>query len=172
MDPLRELSKPKTVSKLRYVTTIIWGAIGTALFTIFLLIEINRSESDISCDAELNDKDEKKHVLKECFDEYQKKYTRFPMYGFVLINFFVIIIVTIIYSQFVNSKVNALETPQQPDVEGQQGNLVRKGLFTAYCCQLAAIIALAILSIILLQTQVFRPSINFPSNFISTFLNF
>lgn len=166
MDPLKELLKPKTVSKLRYVTIIFWNTIGTALFSIFFFIENNKSKSDIRCDAEFKDKDEKEHVLEECFDEYQKKYTRFPVYGFVLINFFVIAIVPIIYSQFVKSKVNALETPQQPDVEGQQGNLVRKSLFIAYCCQLAAIIALAILSIILLQTQVFRPSINFPSNFI------
>ena len=163
MDSLKELLKRKTLSTFRYATAIIWNTIGGALFSIFLLIENGKSKSDISCDAEFNDKDE---VLKECFDEYEKKYTRFPVYGFVLINFFVIAIVPAIYSHFVKSKVNALETPQQPDVEGQQGNLVRKGLFTAYCCQLAAIIALAILFIILLQTQVFRPSVNFPSNFI------
>ena len=163
MDSLKELLKRKTLSTFRYATAIIWNTIGGALFSIFLLIENGKSKSDISCDAEFNDKDE---VLKECFDEYEKKYTRFPVYGFVLINFFVVAIVPAIYSHFVKSKVNALETPQQPDVEGQQGNLVRKGLFTAYCCQLAAIIALAILFIILLQTQVFRPSVNFPSNFI------
>lgn len=165
LDSLKELVIPKTVSKLRYVTSFIWILIGAALSAIFAFIEINKSKFDIRCDAGFNDKDEKEHVQVECFDEYQKKYTRFPVYGFVLINFFVIAIVPIIYSQSVKSKVNALET-QQPDFEGQQRNCaVRNCLFTAYCCQLAAIIALAILSIILLQTQVFLPSINFPSNF-------
>lgn len=165
MDSLKELVIRKTFSQLRYVTTIIWIVTGGVLSAIFLYIENSKKVSDIRCDAEFNDKAKKDLVLGKCFDEYQREYNKFPVYGFVPINFVVIFIVSIIYSQSVKSKVNELET-REPDVEGQQGNLVRKGLFIAYCYQLAAIIILAILSIILLQTHVFRPSINFPTNFI------
>ncbi|PFX28814.1 hypothetical protein AWC38_SpisGene6446 [Stylophora pistillata] len=164
MDLLKELMIPKTLSKLRIVTGTIWIVIESILSAIFIYIETSESKSDIRCDEKFKEKAEKDLVLEKCWDEYRKEYSKFALYGFVLINFFVITMVSITYSQCVRSKVDELERqlPERQPLERHSG----RGLSTTYCCQLAAIIVLAILFIVFLQTQVFRLSLpNFSSNF-------
>ena len=112
MELLKDLAIKKTLSILRDVTGKIWILIGSTLFTIFLLIEIGKSASDIYCDAEFNDKDENL-INKKCYLEYKNKYSKLPVYGFVLINFFTLAIVPIIFSILLKLRVNKLETPNQ-----------------------------------------------------------
>ena len=82
----------------------------------------------------------------------------------MIVNFSVVAIVAVIYSKCIESTVDGLEA-RNADVEGliQQGNETSRGLFIAYCCQLAIRFALGIFFIVL-QTRVFYPS-KFPSSF-------
>ena len=162
MESLKDLAIKKTLSKLSVVIFTIWIVACVSLSGIFILIEINDSTSDIRCDAEFNDKDEKDLIREKCFDEYQKEYSKFPVFGFVLINCLIMAMVPIIYSLCLKSRVNELETSNQNVVGQLQQSRV---LFTAYCSQLAATIVLATVFIIVLQTRAFRASTNFPSNF-------
>ena len=169
MELLKDLAIKKTLSILRDVTGKIWILIGSTLFTIFLLIENGKSASDILCEGEFNDKDENL-ISKKCYFEYQKTYSKLPLYAFVLINFFTLAIGPIIYSILLQFRVNKLQTHNQ-NVEAQLQQNRRRGLFKAYCCQLAATIVLATVFIIVLQTRAFRASTNFPSNFNCTLSN-
>ena len=162
MELLKDLAIKKTLSKLSVVIFTIWIVACVSLSGIFISIEINDSTSDIRCDAEFNDKDEKDLIREKCFDEYQKEYSKFPVFGFVLINCLIMAMVPIIYSLCLKSRVNELETLNQNVVGQLQQSRV---LFTAYCSQLAATIVLATVFIIVLQTRAFRASTNFPSNF-------
>ena len=162
MESLKDLTIKKTLSKLSFGIFIIWIGACVVLSGIFILIEIADSTSDIGCDAEFNDKDEREHIREKCFYKYQEEYSKFPVYGFVLINGFILAIVPIIYSLCLKSRVDELETPNQ-NVEGQPQQ--SRVLFTAYCCQLAATIVLATVFIIVMQIHGFRASTNFPSNF-------
>ena len=162
MESLKDLAVKKTLSKLSFLKFLIWIVACVLQFTIFILIETADSKSDIRCDAEFKDKDEKDLIREKCFDKYQEEYNKFPVYGFVLINCFILAIVPIIYSLCLKSRVDGLETPNR-NVEGQLQQ--SRVLFTAYCCQLAATIVLATVFIIVLQIHGFRASTNFPSNF-------
>ena len=161
MESLKDLTVKKTLSILSFLIFILWIVVCVSLSGIFILIEINDSTSDIRCDAEF-DKDERDLILEKCFDEYQKEYSKFPVYGFVLINCLIMAMVPIIYSLCLKSRVNELETLNQNVVGPLQQSRV---LFTAYCSQLAATIVLATVFIIVLQIHGFRASTNFPSNF-------
>ena len=162
MDQLRDLARRKTLSGLSHFILTLWCIVGGFLFLIFLSVENMQSSSDISCDEKVNDNHES--IRKKCYDDYCKKYSIFPVYGFVLINFFFIALVPIIYSSVLKSRVNELENHNE-NVEEQLQQNQSRFLFTAYCCQLAATIVLATLSIIVLQTRVFNASTHFPSNF-------
>ena len=160
MDSLKESKKALNI--FSFIIFVTWIIACCILAGVFILIEIGESTSNIRCDAEFNDKDEKDLIRDKCFDEYQKEYNKLPVFGFVLINCFIMAMVPIIYSLCLKSRVNELETLNQNVVGQLQQSRV---LFTAYCCQLAATIVLATVFIIVLQTRAFRASTNFPSNF-------
>ena len=162
MDQLRELARRKTLSGLSHFILTLWCIVGGLLFLIFVSVENMPSSSDISCDEKVNDNHES--IRKKCYEDYRNKYSIFTVYGFVLINFIFIALVPIIYSRVLKSRVNELENHNE-NVEEQLQQNQSRFLFTAYCCQLAATIVLATLSIIVLQTRVFNASTHFPSNF-------
>ena len=162
MDQLRELARRKTLSGLSHFILTLWCIVGGLLFLIFVSVENMPSSSDISCDEKVNDNHES--IRKKCYEDYCNKYSIFTVYGFVLINFIFIALVPIIYSRVLKSRVNELENHNE-NVEEQLQQNQSRFLFTAYCCQLAATIVLATLSIIVLQTRVFNASTHFPSNF-------
>lgn len=167
MESLRNLLIPKTLSKLSFVAVTAWILIGVTLATIFAGIETSESNSHFRCNSrnrKLDEKADKDFIGEKCLGEYEKKYNKLPVYGFVIINFIVITIIPIAYSQCVKSRVHELET-RNADAEapGQQGSQTKKRLFIAYCFHLALELAFAILFIVL-QTKV-AYSGNFPSNF-------
>ena len=169
MEALKELMTPKTFNKFGFGVVVVWILFGAILLGIFAGLENSESRLDVYCDdAKTIDKE---LLERKCFDQYHKEYNKFniPVYGFVVVNFFVVAIVSVIYSQCVKSRVNQLEASNRrnaaADVQGQivNGNQSSRRLFLAYCSQLALRLGLGILFIVL-QTQVLYPS-NFPANF-------
>lgn len=164
MDSLKELLTPKTFNRLSFVTVICWIIFGVVLLGIFADIENGESRFDFRCDAKASDRD---LIQGKCFENYGKRYNKFslPLYGFVIINFSIIAIVCVLYSQTVKSRVSELKCTRNRDAEGQfqQGKPIRRWLFVVYCCQLLTRFVLAILFIVL-QTQLFYPR-NFPSSY-------
>ena len=163
MEALKELLTPKTFNKLSFVAIFVWIVLGVTLLGIFADMENSESRFDFRCDGKLSDKD---LIRGKCFERYEKQYNKFsiPVYGFVIVNFAVVVIVAVIYSKCIESTVDELEA-RNPDAEAliQQGNETSRRLFIAYCCQLAIRFLLGILFIVL-QTRVLYPS-KFPSNF-------
>ena len=159
MEYLKDLLTPKAFNKFSYVAVICWITYGVILLGIFAGLE---NSDSFRCEAKLEKMD---LVRAKCSDQYNKQYSKsgIPVYGFVIANFSLIVIVCVIYSRFVKSRVDEVEANRQrPDAEGQNRPKRRK-LFVAYFCQLATRFAIAIIFIVL-QTQVLYPD-NFPSDF-------
>ena len=145
---------PKAFNKLSFVAVIFWILLG--------IVADVESESKLDCVAE-SDKDD---IERKCFEQYETQFNKLsiPLYGFVIINVSVIVVVSVIYSQCIKSTVEELEDQnrQNADTEMGQENPTRRRLFIAYITQLAFRISLRILFIVL-QTQVILPN-NFACN--------
>ena len=156
MEGLKDLLAPKTLHWFSYVANVFWILLGIILSAIFLDIENSEPRFDFRCGSN----GDKELIRGKCYEQYDKQYNKFPVYGFVIINFLVTASVCGIYSQAVKSKVEELEdNPRNPDL----GQTSRKKLFKAYCLQLLARFVLGIFFLVL-QTKVLYP-FNFPSNF-------
>ena len=160
MEGLKDLLAPKTLHWFSYVANVFWILLGIILSAIFLDIENSEPRFDFRCGSN----GDKELIRGKCYEQYEKQYNKFPVYGFVIINFLVTASVCGIYSQAVKSKVEELENNARnadDDVEGQP--TPRKNLFKAYCLQLLVRFSLGI-SFVLLQTKLVYPP-SFPSNF-------
>ena len=162
MECFKELLTPKTFSKLSFVAVICWIPLGVILLGIFADMENSESRFDFSCDSAESNKD---LIEGKCFEQYEKRYNKLPVYGFVVVNFGLIALVAVIYSQIVKSRVDDLESAiADNESQLQQAHPTRRyGMFVAYCCQLAFRISFGIL-FMALQIQVIYPT-NFPSDF-------
>ena len=150
------------MSKLSLAAVTVWSGFEVVLFSIFAGIEGGES-SRFRCNIS-NTNDNADFIKEKCFGEYEQKYIKLPVCGLVIINFIVIAIIPVIYSQCVKSRIHELETRDADDAAtGQQGSQTTKRLFIRYCSHLALELALAIFFIVL-QTEIAYPS-NFPSNF-------
>ena len=157
MEGLKDLLAPKTLHWFSYVANVFWILLGIILSAIFLDIENSEPRFDFRCGSN----GDKELIRGKCYEQYEKQYNKFPVYGFVIINFLVTASVCGIYSQAVKSKVEELENNPRDDVEGQP--TPRKKLFKAYCLQLLGRFIVGII-FVLLQTKVLYP-LSFPSNF-------
>ncbi|XP_066019169.1 NACHT, LRR and PYD domains-containing protein 12-like [Pocillopora verrucosa] len=174
MDFLKESLAPRTFNKISYAVVLIWFVISVIFFGIFAEVENTESRYDFRCGGT---KSENIDLIRgECFEKYQKQYNKYgvPVYGFVIINFLLIGIVCVIYSQIVKNAVDHLssssrnsdpESGQSRDQENPTGQTTNCGhkLFIAYCCQLSTRLVLGVL-FILLQTQLLYP-LKFSSTF-------
>ena len=162
MESLRNLLITKTLSKLSLAAVTVWSGFEVLLFSIFAGIEGGES-SRFRCNIN-NTNDNTDFIKEKCFGEYEQKYIKLPVCGLVIINFIVIAIIPVIYSQCVKSRIHELETRDaDAAAPGQQGSQTTKRLFIRYCSHLALELALAIFFIVL-QTEIAYPG-NFPSNF-------
>ena len=164
MEGLKDLLAPKTLHWFSYVANVFWILLGIILSAVFLDIENSEPRFDFRCGST----GDKELIRGKCYEQYDKLYNKFPVYGFVIINFIVTASVCGIYSQAVKSRVEEFEPDKNLDkVERQtqprNNNLCGKKLFKAYCLQLLARFALGI-SFVLLQTKLLYP-LSFPSNF-------
>ena len=163
MEGLKDLLAPKTLHWFSYVANVFWILLGIILSAIFLDIENSEPRFDFRCGSN----GDKELIRGKCYEQYDKQYNKFPVYGFVIINFIVTASVCGIYSQAVKSRVEELERDRNQDVENRtqqrNNNLTERKLFKAYCLQLLARVVLGI-SFVLLQTKLLYP-LSFPSNF-------
>ena len=163
MEGLKDLLAPKTLHWFSYVANVFWILLGIILSAIFLDIENSEPRFDFRCGSN----GDKELIRGKCYEQYDKQYNKFPVYGFVIINFIVTASVCGIYSQAVKSRVEELERDKNQDVENRtqqrNNNLTERKLFKAYRLQLLARIVLGI-SFVLLQTKLLYP-LSFPSNF-------
>ena len=157
MEGLKDLLAPKTLHWFSYVANVFWILLGIILSPIFLDIE-NSEPTDFRCGSN----GDKEFIRGKCYEEYDKQYNKFPVYGFVIINFLVTASVCGIYSQAVKSRVEELERENNAD-DDVEGQTPRKKLFKAYCLQLLVRFVLGIF-FLLLQTKLLYP-LSFPSNF-------
>ena len=163
MESLKDLLAPKTLHWFSYVANVFWILLGIILSAIFLDIENSEPRFDFRCGSN----GDKELIRGKCYEQYDKQYNKFPVYGFVIINFIVTASVCGIYSQAVKSRVEELERDRSRDVENRtqqrNNNLIERKLFKAYRLQLLARVVLGISSV-LLQTKLLYP-LSFPSNF-------
>ena len=154
--------EPKTFNKVHYVAVGFWILISVIFFAIFVDMENSESRFDFRCGGA---KSENVDVVRgECYEKYMKQYNKFgfPMFGFVIINFFFLALVCAIYSQIVRSKVDQLSRGNRNGDQERQlrdqdtASLTGNKLFIAYCSQLSIRIVLGVIFIIL-QTQLFYP---------------
>ena len=169
VEKLLDYLAPKTFSKIPYVVAVIWILIGVIFLGIFADMEYNEPRFDFNCGGAKSENI--KAVQGKCYEKYVKQYNKFgfPVYGFVITNFVLIISVCVIYSLIVRRRVNRVSPSiRDGDSEGQsrdQENALSTGykLFIAYCCQLLTRLVLGVLFIIL-QTQLLYP-LKFSSKF-------
>ena len=169
MEKLLDYLEPKTFNKIPFGVVVIWSVIGVIFLGIFADMEYNEPRFDFNCAGAKSENI--KAVQGECYEKYAKQYNKFgfPVYGFVITNFVLIISVCVIYSLIVRPTVNRLSPSiREGDSEGQsrdQENALSTGykLFIAYCCQLSTRLVLGVVFIIL-QTQLLYP-LKFPSKF-------
>ena len=169
MEKVLEYLEPKTFNKVHYVALGFWILISIIFFAIFVDMENSESRFDFRCGGA---KSENVDVVRgECYEKYMKQYNKFgfPMFGFVIINFFFLALVCAIYSQIVRSKVDQLSRGNHNGDQERQllvqdtASSTGNKLFIAYCCQLSIRIVLGVIFIIL-QTQLFYP-LKFSSKF-------
>ena len=98
--------KPKTFGKIHYVTVVLWISIGFLFLAIFTVIEYLELRSDFRCGGAKSENIDL--VRRKCYEKYKEQYNRFdmPVYGFVIMNFVLIIIVCVTYSRQVRPTVN------------------------------------------------------------------
>ena len=159
MEGLKDLFARKTLHWFSYVANVCWILLGIILSAIFLDVEINEPRFDFRCGSN----GDKELIGGKCYEQYDKQYNKFPVYGFVIINFLVTASVCGIYSQAVKSRVEELENNPRNERDDVEEQTPQKKLFKAYCLQLLARFALGI-SFVLLQTELLYP-LSFPSNF-------
>ena len=151
---------PSTFNKLSLLTVKGWIGLGSILSAILPKMHDSEPSSDFRCDVkDINvDKD---FVRGKCFDQYQKQNNKLgvPLYAFIMVNVWVLPVVSVIYSQWVKSTVTELERRHQ-DAERRRS----RRLFLSYFCQLAVSCALRIIFIAFLETELFYPK-TFPAEF-------
>ncbi|XP_068741447.1 nucleotide-binding oligomerization domain-containing protein 1-like [Montipora capricornis] len=158
----KEVFTPKTVNKYSFAAVFFWILLDGIVCAIFLDMETNESRFDYRCDVKTgSDKD---FIRAKCFDQYQKKFNKLgiPLYAFVIVNFSLISMVSLVYSQSVKSTINRLEGSCK-HAKRERRNPSRR-LFVAYLSQLAAKVALGIIFIVFLETDLLYPR-HFPTDF-------
>nr|XP_058958517.1 protein NLRC5-like [Pocillopora verrucosa] len=158
VEKLLDYLEPKTFGKIHYVAVVLWILIGVLFLGIFADMENSEPRFDFRCGAAKSENIDL--VRGECYEKYQEQYNKFafPVYGFVIMNFVLIMCVCAIYSRIVRPTVNRLSRSFRNGDPQRQENALSTGykLFIAYCCQLSTRIVLGIIFIIL-QTQLLYP---------------
>ncbi|XP_031569376.1 NLR family CARD domain-containing protein 3-like isoform X5 [Actinia tenebrosa] len=156
MDTVKEFLAREGFNHFSFVVVIGSVVFGINLLGVFADIE-DKEQRYFSCKTK--GQEDKDFLQRTCFADYQAKNTRgFPLYGFVLLNVLLVIMVCFFYYQSVRSKLEDLER-EDPEMQTNQSTL----LYRRYCIQLAVRLTLGMVFRIL-QWIVLYP-LNFPSKY-------
>ena len=144
------------------MVVVFWILISIVFFGIFFDMENSESRFDFRCGGAKSENVDAVHG--KCYEKYMKQYNKFsfPIFGLVIANFLILVLVCAIYSQIVRPKVDQLSRgirigdPERLSYHGETASLTGNKLFKAYCCQLWIRIVLGVIFIIL-QTQLLYP---------------
>ena len=102
LDKLLDYLEPKTFGKIHYVVVVFWILIGVIPLVIFAEMENSEPRFDFRCGAAKSKNID--FVRGKCYEKYQEQYNKFalPVYGFVIINFVLIIFVFIPRERTIN----------------------------------------------------------------------
>ena len=159
--------KEKNFHRLAFVGVLIFTVAGLVLVAVLLANEV-KEEDQFRCDIKA-DKQTSDNLRDHCHDKYNKQFNKnFPLYGFVLLNIAVVLLVCLVYSQYVKQRVDELDNADNGDTENQgnaapqQSRLCCK-VFTAYVVHLL-IRSILLALILILQWEVLYPN-TFPQAF-------
>ena len=142
------------------VLHLLTGIIFSAVTTVF----IARESGNFVCDVRDTPSD-KDYVRLQCYEKYKGQYSPFPLFGFALLSFGIVIVVCIAYSFSVKSRIERMEACMKPDPENprrRQPLTNRHKVFWYYALHLAFRVALGIAFIVL---QLFIYPSTFPTAF-------
>ncbi|XP_048579692.1 NLR family CARD domain-containing protein 3-like [Nematostella vectensis] len=166
MEQCLHLLEPETLTWYSYVAGFAWFVVFVVFIGPTSDFYENESRVDFKCKTEsLKDN---AWITKQCFGNYEKDYMKIiPLFVFVLINFFVILLVFVIYSCFTKRRVERIKNHETNDAELQPLQPTqpenKTKLVWSYIGQLTARILLGIIFMVS-QTGYFYPY-GFPSNF-------
>ncbi|XP_032233161.2 NLR family CARD domain-containing protein 3-like [Nematostella vectensis] len=166
MEQCLHLLEPETLTWYSYVAGFAWIVVFVVFIGPTSDFYENESRADFKCKTEsLKDN---AWITKQCFGNYEKDYMKIiPIFVFVLINFFVILVVFVIYSCFTKRRVERIKNHETNDAERQPLQPTqpenKTKLVWSYIGQLTARILLGIIFMVS-QTGYFYPN-GFPSSF-------
>ena len=153
---IKEIIPRETLNKWTFIQVIVWIPLGLILGGVFLHNESKESRIDFRCEGDTD----KNSIRDECYPQYlQNQKLGIPPYLFILVNVFLIPIVTLIYSLCVKSTVKTLKRSHQGAEREPTNQRPSRRLFFAYLFQLVVSIALRITFIVLLETYLIYPKI-------------
>ena len=169
MDKILEYLAPKTFHRVAYVVVVLWILISVAFSIIIDKMENDEAKFHFRCGGAKSKNDDT--VRGKCYEKYLKQNNKFglPVYGFVIINLILTVIVCAVYSQIVKHKVDHLSRGIR--IDDQEKRLLHqetvsstgKTLFIAYCVQLSIRLVLGV-TFIIIQIQLLYP-LKFSSKF-------
>ena len=169
MDKILEYLAPKTFHRVAYVVVVLWILISVAFSIIIDKMENDEAKFHFRCGGAKSKNDDT--VRGKCYEKYLKQNNKFglPVYGFVIINLILTVIVCAVYSQIVKHKVDHLSRGIR--IDDQERRLLHqetvsstgKTLFIAYCVQLSIRLVLGV-TFIIIQIQLLYP-LKFSSKF-------
>ena len=169
MDKILEYLAPKTFHRVSYVVVVLWILISVAFSIIIDKMENDEAKFHFRCSGAKSKNDDT--VRGKCYEKYLKQNNKFglPVYGFVIINLILTVIVCAVYSQIVKHKVDHLSRGIR--INDQENRLLHqetvsstgKTLFIAYCVQLSIRLVLGV-TFIIIQIQLLYP-LKFSSKF-------
>ena len=169
MDKILEYLAPKTFHRVAYVVVVLWILISVAFSIIIDKMENDEAKFHFRCSGAKSKNDDT--VRGKCYEKYLKQNNKFglPVYGFVIINLILTVIVCAVYSQIVKHKVDHLSRGIR--IDDQEKRLLHqetvsstgKTLFIAYCVQLSIRLVLGV-TFIIIQIQLLYP-LKFSSKF-------
>jgi hypothetical protein len=124
IDAVKEYLTPKRFGTVAYICIIVHFLCGLAVsaFTTFLRITENAGKFFCSVDAK-STATYKKQVDQECFARYDQAYNSpLPLCGFVPLSIGVTILVSVIYSLIVSTRVDEIESRHKQEIDGEAVN--------------------------------------------------
>ena len=157
----------KCFHRLAIVGVLIFTVAGLVLVAVLLANEV-KEENQFRCDIKA-DKQTSDNLRDHCYNKYNEQFNKnFPLYAFVFLNIPFVLLVCVLYSQYVKQRVDELDSADNGDTENQrnaapQQSTLRYKVFTAYVAHLF-IRSILLTLFLILQWAVLYP-VTFPQAF-------